>query len=104
MELNIGLDSPNGKNTLQDRVRRQATALRILAANLDYSQVRDSNTEPTLVVKTYVSVSEAVLYDIAVVCEQDCVAAYNPDTGAGQLVGPKAAEWGDFNPDYFIRP
>ena len=25
------------------------------------------------------------------------------DFGAGVLVGPKAADWGDFNPEYFNR-
>jgi hypothetical protein len=47
------------------------------------------------------------LYVLAQVLDQDCIALYwpagAPDTGAeGELIGPRAADWGAFNADYFI--
>lgn len=35
--------------------------------------------------------------------EQDCVAVSTDDGKNGFLVGPRAAEYGDFNPDYFVK-
>jgi hypothetical protein len=40
---------------------------------------------------------------LAAMLEQDCVGVLNTDSGVGVLVGPKAADWGDFNPEYFNR-
>lgn len=33
---------------------------------------------------------------------QDCIAAFDTETGRGELIGPRAAAWGDFNPEYFL--
>ena len=34
--------------------------------------------------------------------DQDCIAVANPDhPDCGKLIGPKAKDWGEFNPDYF---
>lgn len=32
---------------------------------------------------------------------QDCIAVWMEDKNRGMLIGPKAAEWGEFNPDFF---
>lgn len=32
---------------------------------------------------------------------QDCVAVYNPATGEGDLIGPRADAWRPFNPAFF---
>lgn len=34
---------------------------------------------------------------------QDCIAAYLPTSTRGALVGPKAAEWGEFKLEFFKR-
>lgn len=35
--------------------------------------------------------------------QQDCVAVYDSDNGRGELVGPNAAAWGDFDLAAFRR-
>lgn len=60
-----------------------------------------SDTEPTLVIEVPAKVSHATLLRLAHTFDQDCVAAYD---GEGIMAGPKAAQWGPFNPAYFIAP
>jgi hypothetical protein len=43
-------------------------------------------------------------YQTAVELRQDCIAFYVPLWRYGQLVGPRAAAWGEFNPEFFILP
>ena len=68
--------------------------------------VLQSDTEPTLV--AYIEVNFLAwrkgLYTLAQAYGQDCVAAYVPLTGEGMLIGPQAAAWGEFNPEYFFLP
>ena len=40
-------------------------------------------------------------YALAKTLEEDCV-ALRFETGCGVLVGPNAAKWGDYNPEFFI--
>jgi hypothetical protein len=44
-----------------------------------------------------------IVFAIAEELEQDCIAVYEPESGSGTLIGPKAVNWGSFNPDYFVR-
>lgn len=73
-----------------------------------YGALLESRTEPTLVLEfDYAELREhASITDVALeVCErfnQDCVAVYNTALEAGQLIGPRAEAWGDFNPEYFF--
>jgi hypothetical protein len=105
--LNIGLNV-GATTAISAEVARQ-----ILAAN-DLLPVNDgvvhaSDTEPTLVIEV-----EAILCSPMFVIQalrataddlqQDCIAVYRPKTGAGTLIGQKAAEWGPFNPEFFILP
>ena len=67
-----------------------------------------SRTEPTLVLefdyaepRENIGVTE-LAYRICERFNQDCVAVYNTTLEAGQLIGPRAEAWGDFNPDYFF--
>jgi hypothetical protein len=39
---------------------------------------------------------------LARLLSQDCIAVYNPATREGYLIGPKADDWGPFNPEFFI--
>jgi hypothetical protein len=41
---------------------------------------------------------------LAVALGQDCIAVWHADEAYGDLIGPKAAEWGPFNPEFFILP
>ena len=73
-----------------------------------YGSLLESHTEPTLVLEfDYAELREhASITDVALeICEhfnQDCVAVYNTALEAGQLIGPRAEAWGDFNPEYFF--
>jgi hypothetical protein len=35
---------------------------------------------------------------------QECIALYYPGAEFGQLIGPRAAAWGEFNPEFFLMP
>jgi hypothetical protein len=68
------------------------------------AEVHTSDTEPTLVIEVPASVSHATLSRLAHTFDQDAVAAYDVTRGEGKLSGPRASEWGSFNPDYFLIP
>lgn len=104
--LNIGLDS-QASGQIAAHVARE-----IVGANdfiINSSTVLNSDTEPTLVANvTYVGYSPSLclqsLYAIANDLDQDCLAVYREKTGRGALIGPRAAEWGTFNPEFFFLP
>lgn len=113
IELNIGLNVTNGDNSTHALISRHGRVLQFLR-NSDYlsnvldSRLARSNTEETVVVKLSVSSGaenriRQELFELAVWLEQDCIAVYNATGWSGELVGPNAAAWGEFNPDYFIR-
>ncbi len=103
--LNIGLNSET------DGPITPARALAALMANdirIESDVVLNSDTEPTLV-------ATVTMYDFPALCwrklhqvandlHQDCIAAWNPESMKGALIGPRAAKWGDFNPALFIMP
>lgn len=103
LTLNIGLNSANG--AIPAEQARQA-----LAAN-GFSIVRDavheSDTEPTLVAVVHLLANNYLiimqqLHRVAEDLEQDCIAVYHEHTNAGALIGPRAEEWGPFNPEFFL--
>jgi hypothetical protein len=105
--LNIGLNV-GATTALSAHVARQ-----ILAANdllpVNDGVVHTSDTEPTLVIEVLPQSRSPFLVlqalkATAADLQQDCIAVYRPKTGGGSLVGPKAAEWGPFNPEFFILP
>lgn len=59
------------------------------------------STEPTYVVALSRPLSWGELWHLSKDLEQDCIAQYYD--GQGILCGPNAAEWGEFNPKYFIK-
>ncbi len=113
IELNIGLNVEGASNSDLSRDYRATDAIKALLRNPITQNVlgfrrAQSATEDTLVVQLSVSsgVPRRLRADInALACQlrQDCIAVYNSTEFFGELVGPNAAAWGDFNPDYFIR-
>lgn len=96
--LNIGLAREGQENLKPFNVLR---AIRNLGCHVVAEGLRPSDTEPTLVVHV-VHCAESTAETLAVILEQDCVARYHLGNGKGQLIGPRADKWGDFNPEYFL--
>lgn len=66
---------------------------------------RSPEEEDTLVIETQNAVSVATLLSLCRSFKQDCVAVlveYPFGHKEGCLVGPKAHEWGAFNPAFFV--
>ena len=114
IELNIGLDVPGANNTpaSRDMLALRATAYLTAAFagvatrryESSYQQDGVTVTEAGMAVRLTVDRPvEWMIASLAAMLEQDCIGVLNTDTGAGVLVGPKAADWGDFNPEYFNR-
>lgn len=57
--------------------------------------------EATFVVSLAKAPSDEKIMLASVLLGQDCIAIRYPD-GSGKLIGPAAAEWGDFNPEFFV--
>lgn len=119
-ELNIGLFVTGGQNDYAAVANRAmkidrtlnvlygaAAIIRSKVVNALYEVEGEIDGEPTLVVsmsgKFSASALRGAIYEIARENEQDCIAVFEPESGRGALVGPKAADWGGFNPDFFVR-
>mgnify|MGYP007071570551 CR=1 FL=1 len=64
------------------------------------STIKKSDTENTLIAKLSRPLTKDELFDLSVDLEQDAIPQLSK--GSGILTGPKAANWGDFNPEYFL--
>lgn len=99
--LNIGLKT-NTEETLNATHALnvvEAAGFKVKAQSLEFS-----STELTLVVMCIGTVGEnrTRIDNLCKVLKQDCVAAYDMYRRVGELIGPKAAEWGEFNPAFFL--
>lgn len=99
--VNIGLAIPGSNLTMEP-----SSTLAVLKAHfaiLD-SAVVQSDSEPTVsaVLGCYCEIVDALrrLNLVAVALGQEAIAVYVE--GWGTLVGPNAAAWGDFNPEFFL--
>jgi len=119
-QMNIGLlpGVPPVESSLLIADRMQDKICRFLAIvprgpdylwglrRVDATYAHDGRTisEPTLVV--WVNAPADLVRGLArIVCavaSQDCVAVRWPD-GSGELIGPRADQWGEFDPAMFIR-
>ena len=98
--LNIGL-ARKGLGNIGTAYTRGA--LRFSGLRIVQNAVHQSNTEATMVAEIAEhSHWKPLVFGLAVATEQDCIAVYDPATGHGELVGPRAEAWGDFNPEYFV--
>lgn len=113
--LNIGLDNlPEEAGVgIGRRSLFAARALRAVGLSNQGAQVVNSDTEPTLVVKVKPTAGMAAsrqgnavrnaVFELAKALNQDCIAVYLPIADKGELIGPRAAQWGEFNPAYFFK-
>lgn len=114
--LNIGLDNiPVVGESFTNGVRNPLVASRYITAiqavraagfSVYKNKRVQSDTEPTLVAEVmfmgHLEQLHAKVTALSDLLQQDCIAVYNPITGQGDLIGPRAAEWGPFNPEFFI--
>ena len=100
--LNIGMDRNDGTaNTDGQLMMALLRADIIHMGEVSYVQ---SNTERTAVVQME---KEPNAFQVEYLCQllgQESIALYRMSEGTGVLYGPKAEEWGPFNPDYFMLP
>lgn len=104
--LNIGL-AGNGQTFDEHQVSESVAEL--VSGVGSFCALVQSHTEPTLVVEFVTAELDAAGVDVLTVAsticrlwDQDCVALYSTGVGAGFLIGPRAAAWGPFNPNYFF--
>jgi len=77
-------------------------ALKAVGAKPIDDQVRISNTEPTSIVRLQEPLTPDQGERLSKILKQEAIAQRAGDSGT--LFGPKADEWGPFNPDYFLEP
>lgn len=101
--LNIGLNVEDEQGNVID-VLKPSVVFNLLAAygiqNLHTVQ-HDSDSEPTLVIRCVAPSTDAI-YALAMVLGQDCIAVWNVEQQAGELIGPRADKWGRFDPARFL--
>ncbi|KWK67212.1 hypothetical protein [Burkholderia ubonensis] len=109
--LNIGLVRNDGKP--DNTILRTVTVLNRFGFVLAHADVQQSDTEQTLCAAVQFqrqSNHRAVHDQLYAVCRelaQDCIAKASLDwTGkvSGELVGPEASAWGEFDSKYFLFP
>ena len=108
-QVNIGLNVAGGDNS-PEAVDKRAGRISGLFDGVSRGESRYIGPDGAEVVEpvfvAWVDLPEgnvrSFFYALAEVMRQDCIAAWNEDNEVGALIGPKAAEWGAFNPNYFI--
>lgn len=114
LEINIGLDVTGRPGNELAYAARTARALDLLGNRVRYSErfeTRYAGPEgDTIEASLFVRLDAqsmfsvvGVVYDIALELEQDCIAIYSPLINYGRLIGPRAAQWGEFDSSYFVR-
>ena len=98
-DVNIGLADPNGGADLDPNA--VLAAIRDIGGDVIGSVIHTSATEPTLVVKLKTKLDEDAAYKLSEALGQEAIAQSFED-GTGKLYGPKAANWGEYNPDFFV--
>jgi hypothetical protein len=103
LTLNIGLETNTGESL--DRLE----VLTILTRNqfrVHASETRQSATEQTLIVRGYFTDNTRLdvsrIHALSLILKQDCIAVSPDDGKTGELIGPNAQSWGEFNPAYFL--
>lgn len=97
--VNIGL-AVNGGSAIT--AAEAVKALQDVGAKVNSQNVHQSDTEQTLVATLDRPLTPAEGSTVSAALKQESIAQLH--NGVGALHGPKAAEWGPFNPDYFLTP
>lgn len=104
LTLNIGLQTNTGGNV----PLHCAFSALLCRFQIKESRLAVSNTEKTLVIvcepRFFGNSPDQIAKELHEVCaelDQDCIAIH--DGEHGELIGPNAAKWGNFNPDFFIN-
>ena len=109
IELNIRLDLLGRSSTEAELNQRRSTALELLRqGGLPPRQIYDrrlvTGTAHLLIVQMPAQgVQEAEFYRLSERLSQDCISVYYPAQGRGLLLGPRAADWGEFSIEKFER-
>lgn len=100
--LNIGLNTPSGDPVASLGMERIYEAGKLLETFRKSVALHVSDTEETLVVECddFDLVDEMI--ELCRLLDQDCIALHDTETGKGFLVGPRAHEWGEFDPTKFL--
>jgi hypothetical protein len=95
--INIGLANPftGGHNTVDKTI---AMAMQFVGGIVDM-KVSTAGDEPTVIIQ-YTHHKDSLL-KLATILDQDCIARYDHQILRGELIGDKADQWGEFNPEYF---
>ena len=98
--LNIGLARKGNSNIGVGTVLRELAAT---GCDRTAYAVHHSDTEITVVAEAHFtgSLYRSAIHHLAQRLGQDCIAVLGP-LGHGQLIGPRAAAWGAFNPEFFL--
>lgn len=109
--LNIGLARNDGapdNGVLHVVVKLNQFGFRLKAGEV-HEVTHALGTERTLVVEVYPRdgiATRAAVYRLSLELAQDCIAVGFVQDGtvtSGELIGPKAADWGEFDPAYFVN-
>lgn len=105
MILNIGLGSDPARATHNAAKAVNWLSWRVVAAGLSLrvQEPTISNPEYVLVVRGTYTGTLYSIHTLAKIMKQECIAVYDGNTKEGYLIGPKALNWGTFNPRKFIR-
>ena len=100
--LNIGLlvDRPLVKYEIA--ATTVFKAMRMLGIGHVNGIVHQSGDEPTMVSEC--EASDAQVYQLAVMLDQDCIAVWDRTHREGRLVGPQAEKWLPFDAGKFLLP
>ena len=101
--LNVGLSTAEVEGSGQITPQRVRQALEDLGVPVEKLTVHESDTEPTAVVELGRALTPVEANHLSVELKQEAIAQRNAD-GTGELFGPKAQEWGPYNPSYFLMP
>lgn len=115
IELNVGLNVTGGDNQARAVRQRDLIARSVLGQVApakfvrhvsQYEQVNGTTiTEQTLVARLpgakLDNALRAKVHDLAARTGQDCIAVFDSVNGHGELIGPRAAAWPAFAPEYF---
>jgi hypothetical protein len=95
--INIGLANPftKGHNTVTQTLK----AVLEVVDDITNVHISTDGDEPTVIVQ-FAYHWKSLDY-LCTALDQDCIAEFCHTTGRGCLIGPKASEWGEFNPALF---